>query len=188
LFALRGHSDGVNSVVFSPDGRRLASGSKDRTVKVWDTATGKGHEDAVTSVAFSPDGQRLGSGSADEAINLWETTSVPPEIQEQRATNELVANLFDQMHLRADVMKYLRSTAGLSETLRQKALAAARVRPEDAQALSDLAWAIVKLPHLRKSQLQGPMGKRLQFTRDRSESGGGGLSGARSALWVGGFP
>jgi WD40 repeat protein len=68
---LEGHADGVTSVVFSPDGKRLASASKDRTVKVWDAQTGqetltlKGHGGSVMSVVFSPDGGRLASASGD---------------------------------------------------------------------------------------------------------------------------
>ena len=66
---LEGHGDGVNSVAFSPDGTRLASGSDDDMARLWDMASGKetarleGHGNAVNSVAFSPDGTRLVSGS-----------------------------------------------------------------------------------------------------------------------------
>ena len=62
---LEGHASPVYSVAFSPDGSRLASGSDDQTVRVWNIATGQveqtleGHSATVWSVAFSPDGSRL---------------------------------------------------------------------------------------------------------------------------------
>lgn len=71
------HIGPVTSVAFSPDGRQLASGSVDGSIKLWDTASGKelkrleGHTKTVNSVAFSPDGSRIASGSADHTIRLW---------------------------------------------------------------------------------------------------------------------
>src|SRR5881398_2323492 len=65
----KGHGERVASVAFSPDGKVLATGSFDNTVKLWDFATGKelhnlkGHTNQVYSVAFSPDGNLLASGS-----------------------------------------------------------------------------------------------------------------------------
>ncbi|KAH7634864.1 hypothetical protein B0T09DRAFT_276202 [Sordaria sp. MPI-SDFR-AT-0083] len=81
LQTLEGHSDAVNSVAFSPDGQRLASGSYDHTIKIWDPASGsclqtlEGHSHSVNSVAFSPDGQRLASGSYDHTIKIWDPAS-----------------------------------------------------------------------------------------------------------------
>ncbi|OBQ21923.1 ribosome assembly protein 4, partial [Anabaena sp. AL93] len=78
---LKGHEGYVRSVGFSPDGKKLASGSKDKTIKIWDVTTGKvlntlkGHESEVWSVRFSPDGQQLASGSNDKTIKIWDVTT-----------------------------------------------------------------------------------------------------------------
>jgi WD40 repeat protein/serine/threonine protein kinase/class 3 adenylate cyclase len=79
LMTLKGHTDGVRSVVFSPDGKRLATASSDNTAKVWDSETGrelltlKGHAAYVLSVAFSPGGKRLATGSYDNTAKVWDS-------------------------------------------------------------------------------------------------------------------
>ncbi|KAH7020805.1 uncharacterized protein B0I36DRAFT_218298, partial [Microdochium trichocladiopsis] len=76
---LEGHSLWLRSVAFAPDGRRLASGSGDKTIKVWNAQTGallqtlEGHGGPVESVTFTPDGQRLASGSRDKTVKVWDT-------------------------------------------------------------------------------------------------------------------
>jgi len=76
-----GHTDDVNSVAFSPDGKQLLTGSHDYTIKLWDVASGneiktfKGHSYDVNSVAFSPDGKQIISGSDDKTIKLWDVAS-----------------------------------------------------------------------------------------------------------------
>jgi WD40 repeat protein/tRNA A-37 threonylcarbamoyl transferase component Bud32 len=78
---LRGHAGAVTALAFSPDGKLLASGSADQTIKLWDTGTGKeiltlgGHEKQVTSLAFSPDSKRLVSGSMDRTVKIWDTAT-----------------------------------------------------------------------------------------------------------------
>ncbi|KAF7588613.1 hypothetical protein BBP40_005451 [Aspergillus hancockii] len=78
LQILEGHLGSVYSVSFSPNGQLVASGSGDRTVKLWDTATGSlqqtlnSHSSSVRSVAFSPNGELLASCSDDRTVKLWD--------------------------------------------------------------------------------------------------------------------
>ena len=67
------------SVSYSPDEKKIVSGSWDSTIRVWDADTLKeviapfqGHSDTVFSVAFSPDGKKIDSGSDDKTVRVWD--------------------------------------------------------------------------------------------------------------------
>src|SRR5947209_8120015 len=76
-----GHTDAVESVAWSPDGKLIPSAGDDATVQVWDTSSGKslftylGHTDAVESVVWSPNGKLIASAGDDKTVQVWDAST-----------------------------------------------------------------------------------------------------------------
>jgi WD40 repeat protein/serine/threonine protein kinase len=154
LFTLKGHAakngtGKVSSLVFSPDSRRLASGSRRSGTKIWDTATGKElysfkDQGSVMCLAFSQDGQCL--ASAEGGGIILRETAVQLELQPVRDANCVVADLFNKLGFRADVLERLQKMHGLTSAVRREAFALAQTYAEDATTFNELAWEGVRLP------------------------------------------
>jgi WD40 repeat protein len=81
ILTIIGHSNPINSTVYSPNGNNLASAGRDQVIKLWNTSTGglinilNGHSDWVNSLVYSPDGKILVSGSRDKTIKVWNVST-----------------------------------------------------------------------------------------------------------------
>src|SRR2546421_282395 len=81
LHTYHGHSDRIDALAWSPDGKLIASASDDATVQVWNATTGRtiftyrGHRLGVKTVAWSPDGKRIASGSEDKTVQVWDAAT-----------------------------------------------------------------------------------------------------------------
>src|SRR5581483_9586394 len=116
---LTGHKSWVRSVAVSPDGKWAASGSQDKTVKIWDLETGRcqatlaGHTDQVICIAITPDGQRVISGSYDNDIRVWDVQS-SRLLACWRASEHMVISLV----LLSDGKRLISGGAGLDPNLK----------------------------------------------------------------------
>jgi hypothetical protein len=156
IFTLNGHRGDVSCLSFSPDGSRLASGSNDHTVRIWDVATGqealclKGHTGWVWGVAFGPSGTKLASGAADGTIKIWDAAPLTPESAVEREATGLLAGLFGRPLCSADVIDFVKTTPTIRPQVRQRALALVKLYLEekDPDRYHQAAWDTVRRPYL----------------------------------------
>jgi hypothetical protein len=105
---LHGHTDSVQSVVWSPNGKILASGSEDNSIRLWEVTTRQplgapltGHTDTIWSVAWSPDGKTLASGSKDKTIRWWDSEDDTIILWNVDVTSQWFQSSSDPLHVRA---------------------------------------------------------------------------------------
>jgi WD40 repeat protein len=140
----------IRNVAFSPDSRRLVSAGLDETVRLWDVATGQpvlalsGHQGRILGVAFSPDGRRLASADDEGVLRIWEAEPPLGKLLRQRGLVSTVNVLFEEQLLREDVVGALRKDPTLSVTDRQFAIRVAQRHDEDARAMNEAAWKVVR--------------------------------------------
>ncbi len=104
---LEGHGDIVWDVSFSPDGKLLASGSRDRSVKIWRTdgsllQTLQSHRESITSLTFSPDGSLLASASRDKTVKIWRKNPATGEFDWQPVTTLVHGDWVDKVSFSPD--------------------------------------------------------------------------------------
>ena len=154
IHTLTGHSAEVASMTFSPDGRRLATASYDRTIKLWDLTTGRevftllGHTAGLVCFTLSPDGNRIISGSYDATARVWDATPLPSDVIAEHDTryrrkletlHQLKAMTNDA--LRADILAQRGEWALAAHALRE----AIKAKPENIRHHLHLCLSLLQI-------------------------------------------
>jgi tetratricopeptide (TPR) repeat protein len=148
LLSLRGHTDDVRCMAFSSDSRRLVTASYDKSVKIWDLATGqelRSIKADVHRLAFHPDGYRVLATTPTE-VQVWDGRPPTPELQTEREAVGLLDNLFAKPLLKAEVLARVRGSQSIADEVRQQALALAESYRDDPDRFNQASWQIICQP------------------------------------------
>ena len=125
---LRGHIATSRSIVFSPDGRRIATASWDGTVKIWDVATGQetlalqANGKPVHVVVFSADGLRLAAANSEHAVWIWDATPLTPERRDEREAVSVARYWLGKSLPDSEVVRRIGGDKTISDVIRKRAL------------------------------------------------------------------
>ena len=151
LTTLRGHTDAIYCIAFSPDGTRIATASHDQTIKIWDAADGRevltlrGHTHVVQCVAFSPDGHLLASGGIDTTARVWDATPFSSDDLREQEARRMVP-VIRQLHFKDELIERLRDDSSRSAPVRAAAVAIVEQLADDPELLDKASWYLVQAP------------------------------------------